>query len=163
MGNVMQKMILLLFSAMLTIAVLAAATATNSIAEPSQTYAVMKIATIAKMYEQDVSNQGMDYPVVLQQYGSLELQAAMQLEQDYFAKEQMSCHIGYDVLWNSQDPDYEQDKQFAVTEQGLVKVSLAQGGDVYYKLACDNSNCQVADVILDDDSSLKEYLIEACG
>lgn len=75
----------------------------------------------------------------------------------------MSCHVGYDVLWNSQDPDYQQDKQFAITDKGLVKVSLAQGDDVYYDLTCDNKNCQVADVILTDQGkSLREHLLKAC-
>ena len=142
----------------------------NAIADVTQspqTHADMKIETIAKMYEQDISNQGMDNPVVLQQYANLDLQAAMKLEQDYFDREQMSCHVGYDVLWNSQDPDYEQEKQFSITDKGLVKVSLAQGSNVYYDLSCDGigeeAKCQVADVIMDkDEGSLKEYLLQTC-
>ncbi|MBP2280963.1 hypothetical protein H4W00_001776 [Psychrobacter sp. PL19] len=158
----MQKLGLLTLT--LIMGLVAISTATANIAEPSQPNSAIKEATITKMYEQDVINQGMDDPVVLQQYGSQELQAAMKLERDYFDREQMSCHIGYDVLWDSQDPNYEQDKQFSVTEQGLVKVSLAQGSDVYYELSCDNSNYQVTDVILDDQgNSLKDYLKEACG
>ena len=99
--------------------------ATNSaiadIAESTQTYAAIKIATISNMYQQDVSNQGMDNPVVLQQYADPDLQAAMQIEQDYFDREQISCHVDYDVLWDSQDPDYAQDKQFSMTDQGTVQ------------------------------------------
>lgn len=139
----------------------------NAIADPAgsdQTHNKAKIATITQMYEQDVKNEGMDNPVVLQQFANAELQAAMQLEQDYFDKEQMSCHIGYDVLWNSQDPDYSQDKQFSITEQGLVQVSLQHGGNVYYDLTCnDSADCQVADVIMDDDgASLRKHLLETC-
>lgn len=135
--------------------------------EPSQTLTAMKIATITKMYQQDVDNEGMDNPTVLQQYANTELQAAMQAEQDYFDKTQMSCHVGYDVLWNSQDPDYEQDKQFAVTEQGMVQVSLAKGSKIYYDLSCGDfdgkADCQVADVILDEDGrSLRKHLLETC-
>ena len=160
----MQKTI---FSIIIFIVGLACITATANLTEPLQAIFAMKMSTIAEMYQQDASNQGQDYPTVLQQYGSQELQAAMQLEQDYFDREQISCHVGYDVLWDSQDPDYEQDKQFAVTTQGLIKVSLAQGSDVYYELSCDSINnqvaCQVADVILDEDgTSLKNYLIESC-
>lgn len=144
-----------------------AVTASADLTEPLQKVSAMKVDTIAKMYQQDVRNQGQDYPVVLQQYGSPELQAAMQLEQDYFDKEQMSCHIGYDVLWSSQDPDYKQDKQFSVTPKGLVQVSLAQGNDVYYELSCDSIDdkavCQVTDVILDEDGkSLREHLLKNC-
>ena len=146
---------------------LPAITASANSTEPLQTAFAMKIDTIGKMYQQDVNNQGQDYPVVLQQYASPELQAAMQLEQAYFDRDQISCHIGYDVLWNSQDPDYEQDKQFSVTTQGLVQVSLAQGDEVYYELSCDGDNnkaaCQVTDVILDEDgTSLREYLQKSC-
>lgn len=145
--------------------------ATNSaiadIAESTQTYAAIKIATISNMYQQDVSNQGMDNPVVLQQYADPDLQAAMQIEQDYFDREQISCHVDYDVLWDSQDPDYAQDKQFSMTDQGLVQVSLAHGSNVYYELSCngtdDNANCRVADVILGEDGkSLRKHLLETC-
>ena len=145
--------------------------ATNSaiadIAESTQTYAAIKIATISNMYQQDVSNQGMDNPVVLQQYADPDLQAAMQIEQDYFDREQISCHVDYDVLWDSQDPDYTQDKQFSMTDEGLVQVSLAHGSNVYYELSCngtdDDANCRVADVILDEDGkSLRKHLLETC-
>ncbi|MGP5132829.1 hypothetical protein ACTXKV_01170 [Psychrobacter cibarius] len=145
--------------------------ATNSaiadIAESTQTYAAIKRATISNMYQQDVSNQGMDNPVVLQQYADPDLQAAMQIEQDYFDREQISCHVDYDVLWDSQDPDYAQDKQFSMTDQGLVQVSLAHGSNVYYELSCngtnDDANCRVADVILDEDGkSLRKHLLETC-
>ena len=145
--------------------------ATNSaiadIAESTQAYAAIKIATISNMYQQDVSNQGMDNPVVLQQYADPNLQAAMQIEQDYFDREQISCHVDYDVLWDSQDPDYAQDKQFSMTDQGLVQVSLTHGSNVYYELSCngtgDDANCRVADVILDEDGkSLRKHLLETC-
>ena len=122
-----------------------------------------KIATIQKMYQQDIDNEGQDYPVVLQQYASRDLQAAMKLEQAYFDKEQMPCNVGYDVLWDSQDPDYTQDKKFSITKQGLVRVNLAQGSTVDYELACDDKECLVHDVIVDKNgTSLKKYLNEAC-
>ncbi|HCI77109.1 MULTISPECIES: hypothetical protein [unclassified Psychrobacter] len=145
--------------------------ATNSaiaeIAESTQTYAAIKIATISNMYQQDVNNQGMDNPVVLQQYADPDLQAAMQIEQDYFDREQISCHVDYDVLWDSQDPDYAQDKQFSMTDEGLVQVILAHGSNVYYELSCngtdDDANCRVAGVILDEDGkSLRKHLLETC-
>ena len=125
----------------------------------------MKIATITKMYQQDIDDQGMSHPVVLQQYADADLQAAMQLEQAYFDKTQTSCNIDYDVLWSSQDPDYTQDKKFSITAQGLVQVSLAQGSDIYYELSCDDNDktCQVADVVLDQDGkTLRKHLLETC-
>ena len=160
----MQKTI---FSIMMLIIGFFAISATANLTEALQTTFAMKVTTIADMYQQDIDNQGQDYPVVLHQYGSPELKAAMQLERDYFDREQMSCHIGYDVLWSSQDPDYEQEKQFSLTEKGLVKVSLAQGSNVYYDLSCDgiddSADCKVVDVILDEDgASLKEYLLKTC-
>jgi len=153
---------------LLAMGLIATNSAIAAIAEPTQTYAAIKIATISNMYQQDVSNQGMDNPVVLQQYADPDLQAAMQIEQDYFDREQISCHVDYDVLWDSQDPDYAQDKQFSMTDQGLVQVSLAHGSNVYYELSCngtdDDANCRVADVILDEDgkSSLHKHLLETC-
>lgn len=152
---------------LLMIGLIACGHAAADVTTPSQTHDVKKIKTIQKMYEQDISHQGMESPAVLQQYANSELKAAMQLEQDYFDKEQMSCHVGYDVLWNSQDPDYKQDKQFLITEKGLVQVRLAQGEEVYYDLSCEHTHedveCQVADVILDGSGkSLRQHLLETC-
>lgn len=169
----MQIIYLLTARIMPVVAIAAAMSmASPSIANNEQFIATdtSKIATISKMYQQDVSNQGMDYPV-LAQYSDKDLQAAFALEQDYFEREQMSCNIGHDILWNSQDPDYAQDKQFAITEQGLVKVSLAQGQDIYYELACaitdEQAECKIADVMLDEDiyasPTLKSYLIKNCA
>lgn len=148
---------------MTALAVTVMTSATTTTAKAPDTHAAMKMATIEKMYQHDVKSQGQEYPVVLQQYGSKSLQAAMQLEQDYFDKEQLSCHIGHDVLWDSQDPDYHQNKQFSINMKGLVTVSLAQGSTVNYELTCDNKECHVNDVIVDDNgTSLKQYLQEAC-
>ena len=129
-----------------------------------------KIATISQMYEQDISVEGFSEKPVLLEYSTADLQAAFVLEQAYFDREQISCNIGHDILWDSQDPDYSQDKQFAMTEQGLVKVSLAQGSDIYYELACssidEKAECKIADVMLDEDiygsPTLKSYLIKNC-
>jgi len=140
----------------------------SAIADVTQiddTKAAMKIAAITKMYKQDIDDEGMSNPTVLQQYADDDLQEAIQLEQDYFDKHQMSCNVDYDVLWNSQDPDYTQDKKFSVTDKGLVHVSLAQGSDIYYELSCDdkNANCQVADVILNKGGdTLLNHLLETC-
>lgn len=151
---------------LLTMGLVATSPVVADVTKPSQTSDAIKIETITKMYQQDVSNEGMDNPVVLQQYANQDLQTAMQIEQDYFDQKQMSCHVGYDVLWDAQDPDYEQDKKFSMTEQGLVQVSLAQGSNVYYELSCDvdsSEACQVADVILDEDGkSLRKHLLETC-
>ncbi|MFI8554911.1 hypothetical protein [Psychrobacter sp. NPDC077938] len=156
---------------LLTIGLMTVGNAIADVSTVDQKQAAManiKIATITKMYQQDIDDQGMSHPVVLQQYADADLQAAMQLEQAYFNKTQMSCNIDYDVLWNSQDPDYTQDKKFSITDQGLVQVSLAQGSDIYYELSCDDSNkdnaaCQVADVILDKDGkTLRKHLLKNC-
>lgn len=152
----------------LTIGLMNVGAATADMTKADQKQSAMeavKIATISKMYQQDIDEQGMSNPAVLQQYANTELQAAMTLEQDYFDKNQMSCNVDYDVLWDSQDPDYTQDKKLSMTEQDLVQVSLAQGSDIYYELSCDDNdkNCQVADVILDDDGkTLRKHLLEAC-
>lgn len=137
----------------------------SKVDQKQNTMADIKIATITKMYQQDIDDQGMSHPVVLQQYADADLQAAMQLEQAYFDKTQTSCNIDYDVLWSSQDPDHTQDKKFSITDQGLVQVSLAQGSDIYYELSCDDSDktCQVEDVVLDQDGkTLRKHLLETC-
>lgn len=59
----MQKTI---FSVIMLMIGFSAMTASANLTEPLQKVFVMKVNTIAKMYQQDVSNQGQDYPVVLQ-------------------------------------------------------------------------------------------------
>ena len=148
---------------LLTIGLIAIKSSITLAIEPLQTNAAMKIATVTKMYEQDISTEGMDNPVVLQQYANQDLQSAMQLEQDYFDKNQLSCNIDYDVLWDSQDPDYTQDKKFSMTDKGLVQVSLAQGSNIYYDLTCNDKDCQIADVSLNEDGgTLSKHLLETC-
>ncbi len=94
---------------------------------PAQTYASHKIAIISQMYEQDASVEGLSETPILIEYGTLELQDAFTLEQDYYDRTQMNCNVGFDILWDSQDPDYAQDKQITMTDTGLVKVSSHAG------------------------------------
>ena len=61
------------FSIMMLIIGFSAMAATANLTETLQTTFAMKVKTIADMYQQDVDNQGQDYPMVLQQYGSQEL------------------------------------------------------------------------------------------
>ena len=125
--------------------------------------ATIKTALIAKMYQQDMDEQGMSQPPILQQYANDDLLHIMQLEQVYFEKHQASCNLDYDVLWNSQDPDYTQDKKFSMTDKGLVQVSLAQGSNIYYDLTCNDKDCQIADVSLNEDGgTLSKHLLETC-
>lgn len=65
----MQKTI---FSIMMLIIGFFAISATANLTEALQTTFAMKVTTIADMYQQDIDNQGQDYPVVLHQYGSPE-------------------------------------------------------------------------------------------
>ena len=121
----------------------------------------IKIATITEMYAENASDQYAQMPT-LRKYADQDLQKAMRLEEDYFDKHEMICGTGHDVMWDSQDPDYAQDKQISINTEGLVQVNLAQGSEVYYKLTCDDDNCQVADVIMTDNESLKDFLNSNC-
>lgn len=118
-----------------------------------------KLAAVTQMYAQDIQNDGLGKPV-LHQFASESLSAAFKREQDYFDKKQMICGTGYDVLWESQDPDYAQDKTIAM-HGDLVAVTLAHGDTVQYKMVCDEK-CAVDDVIMSDGKSLKNYLNNSC-
>ena len=166
------QMICLLIKRLLPVWLLAITMMTSSAVGNNEqlTKPDVQIAVISQMYEQDISAEGFSEKPILLEYSTAELQAAFALEQAYYDREQISCNIGHDILWDSQDPDYSQDKQFAMTEQGLVKVSLAQGSDIYYELACssidEKAECKIADVMLDEDiygsPTLKSYLIKNC-
>ena len=76
------------------------------------------------------------------------------------------CGFGQDVMWQSQDPEFNVPLQFSKVGQNKVKVSLGKGkwnkqSSVTYILKCNGNDCKVSDVI-DSSGSLKKNILAEC-
>lgn len=159
--TVLAFIVLAVFVMIAILAVRMAPAAAANIEADSSKWDSLKMTTITEMYTKDAANQYAQTPTLMS-YADQNLQQAMILEQSYFDQHEMICGTGHDVMWDSQDPDYGQDKQISINAEGLVQVHLAQGSDIYYKLTCADDTCQVADVIINDNQSLKDFLNTNC-
>lgn len=76
------------------------------------------------------------------------------------------CGFWQDVMWQSQDPEFNVPLQFSKVGQNKVKVSLGKGkwnkqSSVTYILKCNGNDCKVSDVI-DSSGSLKKNILAEC-
>lgn len=75
-------------------------------------------------------------------------------------------HIWYDLMWQSNDNEYNQKPSFTKVGQNLVRVKLAAYGNyssksVTYRLSCKSGVCKISDII-DTNGSLKNQLVMQC-
>ena len=76
------------------------------------------------------------------------------------------CGYDYDLLWQSQDPEYQRKINFTAVGFNQVRVDLGKGewhkaSSVGYKMNCQNGTCKVNDVI-DEFGSLKARIYAQC-
>lgn len=77
------------------------------------------------------------------------------------------CAYDHDLLWQSQDPEYNRKLTFTHLGNNSVKVNLGKGqwhqpSTVNFKMACKNGVCKVNDVI-EDGTSLKANIYKNCN
>lgn len=132
-----------------------------SISKPTQDQVTaQKLATVQKMYQLS-SQLGVGSEVLLSQFASDELKEALALEQQVMDQEGLMCGIGADIMWQSQDPDYHEPVTFSLTEDGKVKVLIADREELVYELSCTGERCLIED-IYDFAGSIKQSLLENC-
>lgn len=116
------------------------------------------IQTVKEMYNLGKkSEEGMQ---VVELYSDTSLKQAFNLH----ARNGEVCGFGQDVMWQSQDPQYNIPLQFSKVGQNKVKVSLGKGNKqraVTYILKCNGNDCKVSDVI-DSSGSLKKNILAEC-
>lgn len=74
--------------------------------------------------------------------------------------------VGYDVMWQSNDPPYHRPLTFKNLGNSQIKVNLGkvkfyEASWVKYKLNCKGNSCKINDVI-DNTGSLKKNIYEEC-
>lgn len=118
-----------------------------------------KLTAIKSLYQQDINDQGSQSSVLIK-FAAPDLKGALQREQDYFDKNQQICGVDYDVIWDSQDPEFVMPKISADNDR--IKATLGHGTDIYYQLDCQGDSCQITDVTLTGGGSLKSTLNSSC-
>ncbi|WP_374254226.1 hypothetical protein [Acinetobacter brisouii] len=118
------------------------------------------IQTVKDMYNLGKkSESGMQ---VIELYSDASLKQAFNLQ----ARNGEVCGFDHDVMWQSQDPEYNKSLKFDKLGQNKVKVSLGKGkwdhaGTVVYTLKCNGNNCKVSD-IQDSGGSVKQNILREC-
>lgn len=117
-----------------------------------------KIKTIKAMYQQDIKAQ--NGIATLTQFSGGGLQKALKKQQKFGERSGELCGFDYDILWQSQDPDYGINIQYATAPNGHIKVNLGHEGSVAYVLACEGQSCKITDVI--SGGSVVKMINQAC-
>jgi hypothetical protein len=120
----------------------------------------IQVQTIQHMYEQGRQQQkGMD--LIIKQ-SELSLKKAFKLHD----QSDDVCGYDQDIMWQSQDPNFNRPFQITALGQNRVKVHFAKTAsdasqEVIYTLKCTNRICQISDVH-DQFGSLKENITQEC-
>lgn len=120
-----------------------------------------QVETIKALYQQaKAQQQGME---ILEKYADSSLAQAFKVK----AQNGEVCGTDHDVVWQSQDPEYDRKLTFTKLGNNRVKVNLAKGqwhepGSVVYQLKCKGNHCQVSDVI-EGRNSLKQDILDECS
>jgi len=125
---------------------------TNSASNP-------KLTTIKAMYNAS-SEQELGSEVLLADYSSEALKQALALERQ-MAETGMVCGSGGDIMWQSQDTDFQEPVTFAVDTEDRVVVQLSDRDTLSYVLTCVEERCLIED-IYDFGGSVKEMLLADC-
>ncbi|MBP6345671.1 MAG: hypothetical protein KA346_07150 [Neisseriaceae bacterium] len=114
-----------------------------------------KLTAIKKMYQQDLKKQ--NGLATLAHFAGADLKKALKKQDAFGAKYGELCGLDYDVLWQSQDPDYAEPLQYALTRKGQVTVSIGrpEQAQVTYALNCEADRCQITDVFSNGGSVVK--------
>ena len=118
------------------------------------------IQTVKEMYNLGKKSEtGMQ---TIELYSDSSLKQAFNLH----ARNGEVCGFEQDVMWQSQDPEFNVPLQFSKVGQNKVKVSLGKGkwnkqSSVTYILKCNGNDCKVSDVI-DSSGSLKKNILAEC-
>lgn len=118
------------------------------------------VQTIKEMYRFDKKSQ--EWVKTMRLFSNPSLNQAFNLHD----KNGGVCGFGQNVMWQSQDPEYNIPLNFTKFGQNKVKVSLGKGkwnqsSIVIYTLQCNGGNCKISDAN-DSDGSLKQNILRGC-
>lgn len=118
-----------------------------------------KLTIIQEMYAIS-SEQELGSEVLLERYSSEVFKQALALERKV-AESGMICGSGGDVMWQSQDTDFQEAVTFAIDAEDRVVVQLSDRDTLSYVLTCEKDTCLIED-IYDFGGSVKEMLLADC-
>lgn len=72
------------------------------------------------------------------------------------------CGIDHDVMWQSQDPNYQSRLSFSKLQNGKINVIVGNSGTVSYALNCKGTLCKITDAFDAGKQSVKKRLITDC-
>lgn len=135
---------------------------TLSVLSISTAYAAsdIQVTTIKSLYQQaKAKRQGME---ILPKYADSTLAQALNVKAQYGEV----CGTDHDVVWQSQDPEYNRKLTFTNLGNNQIKVNLGksqwhQPNSVIYKLNCAGNSCKVSDV-MEGNESLKQNILNEC-
>lgn len=141
--------LLLLVFLPLTLSMAADKTPTNS----------PKLTTIQSLYALSTEKE-LGSEVLLKRYSSESFKQALALERQV-AETGMVCGSGGDIMWQSQDTDFQEAVTFALDAEDRVVVQLSDRDTLSYVLTCEEDRCLIED-IHDFGGSVKEMLLTDC-
>lgn len=98
---------------------------------------------------------------VLAKFSSKELRKILRQQDTFSQKRGMVCASDYDMLWQSQDPDYQEKLSYVIDSQGRVQVHIGARAKVTYPLVCHSGRCKIDDVI-DHQGSIRQRISKEC-
>lgn len=118
-----------------------------------------KLTTIQSLYALSTEKE-LGSEVLLERYSSESFKQALALERQV-AETGMVCGSGGDIMWQSQDTDFQEAVTFALDAEDRVVVQLSDRDTLSYVLTCDEDRCLIED-IYDFGGSVKEMLLADC-
>jgi hypothetical protein len=118
-----------------------------------------KLTTIQSLYALSTEKQ-LGSEVLLERYSSESFKQALALERQV-AETGMVCGSGGDIMWQSQDTDFQEPVIFALDAEDRVVVQLSDRDTLSYVLTCEEDRCLIED-IHDFGGSVKEMLLTDC-
>ena len=118
-----------------------------------------KLTTVQSLYALSTEKQ-LGSEVLLERYSSESFKQALALERQV-AETGMVCGSGGDIMWQSQDTDFQEPVIFALDAEDRVVVQLSDRDTLSYVLTCEEDRCLIED-IHDFGGSVKEMLLTDC-
>lgn len=121
----------------------------------------LSIHTIKQMYDLgQKSNMGTE---IIKKYSDASLKKAF----DMHDKHDDLCGFDYDLMWQSQDPNYQRTLKFSKITPNKVKVTLEKDQwdtlkTITYILNCHDQTCSISD-IYDQAGSVKRNILKDCN
>ena len=117
----------------------------------------LKLNTVKAMYQHDAKVRAGNE--TLKRFAGPALKQALVRQDQYQIRMGEICGLDYDVLWQSQDPNYKAKLNYSLTPNGQVKVKIGKES-VSYAVACSGNSCKITDVF--SDGSVTKMINQEC-